>query len=433
MEFLPSFPTIVAITFSVIAAAFLFYIVNGKRAKRGNKREPPRANGAWPIIGHLHLLGGSNLPHKVLGDMADKHGPIFTIKLGIHQALVVSNSEIAKDCFTTNDKVLASRPKAEAIKILTNNYAFFAFTPYGDYWRHVRKIIMLQVLSQRRVEMLEGIRVSEVRASIKDIYDAWVDKNESEKSDMVKVEMNQWFGILMLNIMARIISGKKLLLNDEEGVRFQAIVKKFVHLLGVFVVSDYIPYLKCLDVGGYFNAMRKTTEDLDDIFEGWLKEHKTESKSIQQGEGSQAFIHVLVSTLQGASDEDLSGFDRDTIIKATCQQLLAAGLDTTSVTLTWALSMLLNNPKSLEFVQDEIDEHVGRDRLVEESDLKNLTYLDASLGLTLATLIQHFVLQKPSKEPIDIRESSGLVNSKATPLEVLLSPRLSSNMYHVGS
>ncbi|KAJ9567970.1 hypothetical protein OSB04_003936 [Centaurea solstitialis] len=216
-------------------------------------------------------------------------------------------------------------------------------------------------------------------------------------------------------------------------------------------------------------------------------------------------------------------------VNATLQQLLIAGLDTTSVTLTWALSLLLNNPKSLKIVQDEIDEHVGRDRLVEESDLKNLIYLDVviketlrlypvaplsvphesmedcivggynipkgtrvlvnlskmqrdpniwsdpsefrperfltshkdidvkgkhfellpfgsgrrmcpgilfalqSLGLTLATLIQHFVLQKPSNELIDTSETPGLINNKATPLMILLSPRLSSNMYHVSS
>ncbi|KAJ9567500.1 hypothetical protein OSB04_003466 [Centaurea solstitialis] len=54
-----------------------------------------------------------------------------------------------------------------------------------------------------------------------------------------------------------------------------------------------------------------------------------------------------------------------------------------------------------------------------------------SLGLTLATLIQHFVLQKPSNELIDTSETPGLINNKATPLMVLLSPRLSSNMYHL--
>ncbi|RVW58388.1 Protopine 6-monooxygenase [Vitis vinifera] len=39
-----------------------------------------------------------------LGDMADKYGPIFCIHLGLRKALVVSRWEVAKECYTTNDK-----------------------------------------------------------------------------------------------------------------------------------------------------------------------------------------------------------------------------------------------------------------------------------------------------------------------------------------
>ena len=65
------------------------------------------------------------------------------------------------------------------------------------------------------------------------------------------------------------------------------------------------------------------------------------------------------------------------------QTVLAAGLDTSSATLTWALCLLLNNPRVLKIAQDELDEHVGRKRAVEESDLKNLVYLDAIVKETL--------------------------------------------------
>ncbi|KAJ9567967.1 hypothetical protein OSB04_003933 [Centaurea solstitialis] len=530
MEFHPQFSTMVATIFCVIIVALILYIVKGKRAKRGGKREPPQAKGTWPIVGHLHLLGGSQLPHMVLGDIADKCGPICTIKLGIHHVLVVSNSEMAKECFTTNDKAFATRPKAEAIKLMGHNYALFGFALYGDYWRQVKKITTVEVLSQRRVEMLRDIRVSELRASIKDIFDAWVEKNESEHSDkVIKVDLSQWLGHLMLNIMFRIISGKRFSPDDEEGIRFQKVVRKFFDLMGAFVVSDYIPYLKCLDVGGCIKTMKNIAKEFDDIFDGWLKEHKIERECADQREGNQVFMRVLISILEGVSEGDFFGFKHDTVIKAACQQLLIAGTDTSSLTLTWALSLLLNNPKALQIVQDEIDEHVGRDRLVEESDMKNLVYLDAiiketlrlypvaplsvphesiedcivggynipkgtrllvnlwkiqrdpkfwsdplefrperfltshkdvdvkgkhfellpfgsgrrvcpgalfalqSMGLTLASLIQQFVLQKPSNEPIDMSESPGLTNNKAIPLVVLLSPRMSSSMYCVGS
>ncbi|KAL7603050.1 hypothetical protein Lser_V15G18905 [Lactuca serriola] len=525
MEFHLYFSTIVATSFSVIVVVFLLHSLNTKKANRGKNQKPPQAQGAWPIIGHLHLLGGSKLPHYVLGDMADKHGPIFTIKLGYHQALVVSNGAIAKECFTTNDKAFATRPKAEATKLMGYNYAMFGFATYGDYWRQARKMITLEVLSQRQVERLAYIRASGVRVSIKDVYDRWVLNKRIENSEMMKIEMSQWFGNLVLNIMVTIIRGKRFSPHDEERVRFQTVVKKFIELMGAFVVSDFIPYLKCLDVGGYIKEMKKTAIDLDNIFGGWLKEHKTVKSITQQHESNHGFIDVLISILQGASKEEFPDFDDDTIIKSACQQLLIAGLDTTSGTLTWALSLLLNHPKTLEIAQDEIDEHVGRDRLVEESDLKSLTYLDAiiketlrlypvaplsvphesledcsvggynipkgtrlvvnlykmhhdpntwsdplefrperfltshkgidlrgkhyellpfgsgrrmcpgipfalqAVGLTLATFIQQFVLKNPSNEPIDMSETSGLTISKSTPLEVLLAPRLASNMY----
>ncbi|KAL7603833.1 hypothetical protein Lser_V15G18854 [Lactuca serriola] len=98
--------------------------------------------------------------------MDDKYGAIFTIKLGVHNVLVVSNAEMEKECFTRNDKVFPSRPKLIAVEHMGYNYAILALAPYGDNWRQVRKIITLEVLSQRRLEMLGPLCASEVKAFI---------------------------------------------------------------------------------------------------------------------------------------------------------------------------------------------------------------------------------------------------------------------------
>ncbi|KAF5777375.1 putative cytochrome P450 [Helianthus annuus] len=91
--------------------------------------------------------------------MADKFGPVFTVKLGVHRVLVVSNSEMAKECLTTNDRVFASRPKALASELMGYNYANFGFAQYGPYWSHIRKIIVHELVSQHRLQMLAHIRV----------------------------------------------------------------------------------------------------------------------------------------------------------------------------------------------------------------------------------------------------------------------------------
>ncbi|KAK1422226.1 hypothetical protein QVD17_25193 [Tagetes erecta] len=527
MDYHLSISTTTTSIFIVFAIALLLHIFRRNKLNTLNHKTPPQAKGSWPIIGHLHLLAGSEPPHKVLSNMAETYGPIFTIKLGVHQVLVVSSGEIAKECFTTNDKALASRPKSKAVEIMTYNYAAIGLAPYGDYWRQVRKIIALEVLSQKRVEMLEHVRVSEVRSSMKDIYDAWVMNKDNEGLNMVKVDMKHWFGNLVLNVLVRITSGKRFAFNDEEGYRFQTVIRKLFELLGAFVVSDYIPFMNRFDIEGYEKEMKIVGKEMDNILEEWLKERKRVKECGQQQEGDQQmFMDVLISVMQNASEKDFPGYDHDTVIKATCLAMITAGSDTTSAALTWALSLLLSNPSALKVLQDELDEHVGRDRLVEESDLKNLVYLDAViketlrlypaplsiphesmddcvvsgynvpkgtrllvniwkihrdpsiwsdpdefkperfltsqkdidlkgkhfemlpfgsgrrmcpgisfalqvLSLTLANVIQQFEIIKPSNEPIDMTESAGLTSCKALPLDVLLAPRLSLNMYHV--
>ncbi|KAK9157122.1 hypothetical protein Scep_003696 [Stephania cephalantha] len=51
--------------------------------------------------------------------------------------------------------------------------------------------------------------------------------------------------------------------------------------------------------------------------------------------------------------------------------------------MVWVLALLLNNPEMLAKAQIELDTNVGKDRLVEESDIPNLKYLQALLKETL--------------------------------------------------
>ena len=221
----------------------------------------------------------------------------------------------------------------------------------------------------------------------------------------------------------------------------------------------------------------------------------------------------------------MSGLDSNEDLVSS-KNIFLAGTDTTKVTLIWALSLLLNNQKSLKMAQDELEIHIGKNRRVEESDLKKLVYLQAvvketmrlyptvplialrssmadctfsaryhipagtrllvnawrihrdervwpdphefrperfltdrkdidvrgqnfelipfgsgrrscpgaSLALqvvhlTLARLLQSFHVATPLNEAVDMTESIGLTNLKATPLEVLLAPRLDVKLY----
>ncbi|PIA52419.1 hypothetical protein AQUCO_01000351v1 [Aquilegia coerulea] len=483
--------------------------------------------GAWPLLGHLPMLSEPRLPHITLGALADKYGPVFTVRLGLHKAIVINSWEVAKECFTTNDKLFATRPSSVAVKTMGYNYAVFAFGPYGPYWREARKMAILELLSNHRLELLKHVRISEVSTSMKELYQVW-QANCNKANGAALVEMKQWFGDLTLNVVVRMVAGKRYFgssanADDGEGKRLQKGVHDFFHLVGLFVVSDAVPFLgTLLDFQGHEKAMKRTAKELDSILGRWLDEHRR--NKLNAGTNlEQDFMYVMLSLLE--KDKKFYGYEADVVNKAMCLTMILGGADTTLLTLTWALSLLLNNRHSLIKAQDEIDTNVGRDRVVDESDVGKLVYLQAivketlrlypadplsaqhlatedctiggyhvpvgtrlvtniwkiqrdpriwsnpsefhperflttqanvdvrgqhfeyipfgsgrrscpgiSFGLQvihlgLARVLQGFDFETPLNKPVDMTESAGLTNLKVTPLEVLITPRLPSNLY----
>ncbi|KDO42969.1 hypothetical protein CISIN_1g048689mg, partial [Citrus sinensis] len=219
----------------IFLSIFLLISRNGQKRtlKKKQAQQAPEAGGAWPLIGHLHILRGSEPAHRVLGNMADKYGPIFTMKLGVKQALVVSNWEIAKECFTTNDKAFAGRPKTMATELLGYNFLVIGFAPYGNYWRQSRKIATIELLSNRRLEKLKHVRESEVKASIQRLYKNCISSSSSRK--VVSVEMIHWLEGTVLDIILRIIAGKRYTSQSQEVNDWQQQITKFTALSGQFV------------------------------------------------------------------------------------------------------------------------------------------------------------------------------------------------------
>ncbi|XP_057975394.1 flavonoid-6-hydroxylase-like [Malania oleifera] len=291
--------------------------------------------------------------------------------------------------------------------------------------------------------------------------------------------------------------------------------------MGSFVVGDAIPFLRWLDVGGYEREMKRTAAELDRVMEEWLEEHKR--KRPVTAEDGDDFIDVMLSVID--SRDVPSDYDLDVFIKSTCLALVLGGSDTSTVTLVWALCLVLNNPHILKKAQQELDAQVGRQQQLQGTHIKHLVYIQAIIketlrlylaaplgaphesiedctvsdhhvpagtrlvvnlwmvhrdlqvwpdldefwperllathkdvdvrgqnfelipfsndrrmcpGVSFALQIVHFTLSNLlhwfeiatlDNDPVDMRECFGLTMTKATPLEVLLSPRLPSHLY----
>ena len=305
-------PHFIAISGLILGLVLCYNHWRGKSknlTQNSNGMPPPEPSGAWPVIGHLHLLQGKVLVFRTLAAMADKLGPVFMIRLGMHRTVVVSDHVTVKECFTTNDKIFASRPNSAAAKILGYNYALFALAPYGPLWREMRKISILELLSTIRLTESTHVRVSELHAGIKDLYMLGKDNNWVNPP---KVVMCEWFEHLNFNVILMMVAGKRYFNNvvhgGDEARSTMASLKKLVPLVGTPVVSDAIPFLECLDLQGHLSSMKDVAKELDSIVGIWIEEHKGKLNS------GRDFIDVLLAKLGDAS---LFGYPRETVIKAT--------------------------------------------------------------------------------------------------------------------
>nr|GMD40251.1 cytochrome P450 82C4-like [Ipomoea batatas] len=323
--------------------------------RKQSKRLPPEARGAWPIIGHLHHFRTSVPLVKTLSEWADKYGPVFTIRLGISRILVVSSWEAVRDCFATNDKLLAARPTTCAGKYLGYDYAVFTFSTNNSYWRRVRKLVVVELLSSRRLEKLKHVWVSELQTNIKELYTSIVAGRRYEyRSD----------GVV-----------------NEEALCLKNVFRQVMYLWGEFVSGDAIfPlwFFRWLDYEGHVKSMKKAAKEVDAILQDWVDVRRKEMRSNED----QKFIDVMLSMID---DQFTKGYNysRDTVIKEIVLSMLQDASETFASHLTWILAVLLKHPESLKRVQEEIDTNIGKERWAEDYDIKNLPYLQAVVKETL--------------------------------------------------
>ncbi|XP_042016057.1 demethylepipodophyllotoxin synthase-like [Salvia splendens] len=361
----PQWFVVVATVAITISSFYSFY-----PSKYGKKQNvAPHAGGGWPIIGHLLLLRGPEPLHLTLSKMADKNGPIFTVQLGTRRGLIVNSHEIAEECLKTNDVAFSNRQRTVAMALMGYNFAMFGFSNYGPYWREMRKIAVLRLLSNRKVAALAGSREVQVRAMNKQLY-----------SSMPDVEMKRVLGDLTLSMMVRTVAGDvEARMGEEERERWKRSVRDFFKMMTVHTICDAVPWLGWMDrFGRMERALVDTGREFDSMLQGWLEEHKDTWSEAREDDD---FMNEMLDVADTATQE-FPHFDADTINKAMCLTMMVGGSETTAAVLTWALTLLLNNRHSLKKAQEELDIHVGRERLVNESDLENLAYIRAVIKET---------------------------------------------------
>jgi len=90
--------------------------------------------------------------------------------------------------------------------------------------------------------------------------------------------------------------------NDEESQEFKDLVMKKMKILGVFNISDYVPFLKPFDLQGIRLECNQILSRMDRFFDKIIQEHQKEKMKANE---SKDFLDVMLShpSVDGVRDK----------------------------------------------------------------------------------------------------------------------------------
>ncbi|KAL1567985.1 cytochrome P450 71AU50-like [Salvia divinorum] len=348
---------------SVIVFIYFLQLLLGPRNK---KRLPPGPKGL-PILGHFHLLGKN--PHRDLYHLAREHGPIMGLRFGFVPTVVVSSPAAAELVLKTHDLVFASRPPNEAAEYILYDKRDLAFGSYGPYWRAMRKLFTLKLLSNVKISQFQQMRRAELAQFVTSLRCAAESEEAVDLSARV-TSLNGDMNFLM-------VFGKKYSTMKEIGI--EEAIKDSLEILGKFNLADYFPYVGVLNLQRLHGKMKRVSKVFDGILEEIIDDHLKKKKQQQQQPAAD-----IVDTLMEIMESRQAGFDFDIRhVKAILIDMIVGGMDTSSTALEWAMSELMKHPTVMKKLQQEVESVVGLNQMVEESHLDKLKYLDCVVKETL--------------------------------------------------
>ncbi|XP_022731118.1 7-ethoxycoumarin O-deethylase-like [Durio zibethinus] len=354
-----------------IASYFVIPILFG--GQRKNWKNAPPGPAGWPILGSLPHL--SHHLHEDFFQLAKIYGPLFSVNMGIKPAIVVSSPEMAAQVLKEKEGMFSSRTITEAIRVVSYDAHSIIFSPYGPRWKALRRILITELLSPKAFEQFESLRTTQVHGLLKHLYLL------SKSNTQVNIAESAFTALA--NLVSNFVCSKNIFDNSKpEGRKMKEVFWEMIKVIGTPNFSDLLPIVKPLDPQGLKRKIRKIFDQMDAFYEKIIEERLAEKVKAQlettHNNEKTDLLDVLLSYKSNDKENGLERFSR-AIIKGMLSEMFIAGTETTSSTVEWGMTEILRQPRIHKKLLLELDQVVGKNRFVVESDIPKLPYLQATV------------------------------------------------------
>ncbi|CAI0398383.1 unnamed protein product [Linum tenue] len=323
---------------------------------------------------------GPQQPHRRLMDLAKKHGPIMHLQLGETSNVIVSSPELASEFRKTHDLNFASRPMFPIAGILSYGGRNVSFAPYGEYWRHVRKVCTLGLLNAKRVAFFRPVMQDEMAKLVTSIQMQQQCRILLTIFLQVVLNISRMLMSVGITIISRAAFGK--LQKQEEA--FLPVLHDITEAFGGFDVGSVFPSSKFLRrLIGAERRAHKIHQEADAILQAIVDEHVAKIGAQQDHDVVEAAEDLVDVLLKYRENPELGFPFTNVEIKAVIMDMILGGGEITATTVSWAMSELMRHPHILEKANKEVRQVFDGKGIVDEAGFAELNYLKSILRETL--------------------------------------------------
>ncbi|CAI9774058.1 unnamed protein product [Fraxinus pennsylvanica] len=360
-------------SYFLLSCILIFVTINGKILSQSKKPPLPPGPFSWPIVGNIPEVYTNKPVFKWIHGVIEKlKTNIVCFRIGRVNVIVVVSPELSREFLHKHDSVFMSRPLTVATEYATRGFLTTGLSPCGEQWKKMKRMVNQELFSPTSFRWLLNKRNEEIDNLVYYIF------KRCNNPDGSVINLNLPIRHYGPNVMRKTTFSRRFYGEGGEngGPGFEE--KQHVHALYTvlkhtfaFCISDYMPWLRCLDIGGHEknvrNSMNVFNKYHDPIIEDRIKQWEDGKKREPED-----LLDIMI-TLKDESGKPLLSIDE---IKAQCSEFFF-GVDGPAAGTEWALAEMINQPEILQKVIEEIDRVVGKDRWIQESDVHQLNYLKA--------------------------------------------------------